>query len=889
MNFKWLDRDGTFRLDNAEEIPLCYFPLAAEGGVMASITPMLKGDLKQGQNSFVLPPASEEDLRSGMNSRNFWCRASDGTVWSATGGSAKQVAEQYTKREESCSVEAGLLWHSVIRQNRMLSLEARIYNWIPYDARQMEVMRVVLRNTGTRSISFTPTAAIPLYGRSADNLRDHRHVTALLHRAKVRNNGVLLTPTYSFDERGHQPNEQTYFVFGVSEAGKFPLECCANLDRFTGSGNLLWPEWVVKEQEGNQMGSCVDGRETIGALRFLPCVLEPEQSISYFILFGTTETREKAVRLGEQWLNPERLCQSLEKTKQYWRGINQIRCVTANRNFDLNLQWIDVQPTLRRIYGCSFLPHHDYGRGGCGWRDLWQDSMGLLLHEPDEVGDLLAAYFGGVRLDGTNATIIGEHAGEFRADRNGIPRVWMDHGYWPVFTVWLYVQQTGDVAILLRQIPFFCDDMMRRGRERQEHPTTTNRRGTVVEHMLLQQLTAFCDAGEHGFLLLRNADWNDALDMAPTRGESVAFSAAYAGSMEQLAQLLTALSEKTQLKELHLPKRFAFLLDCEGNWSSVKSRIAQLEAFFKSIEDTPDEAEEVFPVFVLAMALRKRAAFLRELIQKTQWIETSFDDGWFNSYYDEYGKMLESGETGKERMMLTGQVFSILGGVASNAQVRSIWRAAVRLLYDASAGGFRLNTRLPEGQFQIGRMLAFAYGHKENGAVFSHMAVMFAYALYQHGFAREGYTVLSSLWKQTLDIQKSRIYPGIPEYFAPDGRGMYPYLTGAGAWTILCVVQQMFGLRGNMGALEFAPQLLPEQFDPQKNAEIWLNFGKRRFHVCYRMEKRLELGTYEIIRAELNGRELHEMRLTPEEISALQEGRIHRLKIWLGRKNERNH
>ena len=40
---------------------------------------------------------------------------------------------------------------------------------------------------------------------------------------------------------------------------------------------------------------------------------------------------------------------------------------------------------LRRIYGCSFLPHHDYGKGGRGWRDLWQDCLALLIMEPEQV------------------------------------------------------------------------------------------------------------------------------------------------------------------------------------------------------------------------------------------------------------------------------------------------------------------------------------------------------------------------------------------------------------------------------------------------------------------------------------------------------------------------
>ena len=48
-------------------------------------------------------------------------------------------------------------------------------------------------------------------------------------------------------------------------------------------------------------------------------------------------------------------------------------------------------------------------------------------------------------------------------------------------------------------------------------------------------------------------------------------------------------------------------------------------------------------------------------------------------------------------------------------------------------GGYRLNTDFKEEKFDLGRMFGFAYGEKENGAVFSHMTVMYANALYQRG------------------------------------------------------------------------------------------------------------------------------------------------------------
>ena len=77
--------------------------------------------------------------------------------------------------------------------------------------------------------------------------------------------------------------------------------------------------------------------------------------------------------------------------------------------------------------------------------------------DPGGVGQMIEKNFGGVRIDGTNATIIGEGDGHFIADRNGIARVWMDHALWPQMTTKLYIDQTGDVAILNRQAPYFKD------------------------------------------------------------------------------------------------------------------------------------------------------------------------------------------------------------------------------------------------------------------------------------------------------------------------------------------------------------------------------------------------------------------------------------------------
>jgi cellobiose phosphorylase len=92
--------------------------------------------------------------------------------------------------------------------------------------------------------------------------------------------------------------------------------------------------------------------------------------------------------------------------------------------------------------------------------------------------------------------------------------------------------------------------------------------------------------------------------------------------------------------------------------------------------------------------------------------------------------------------------------------------------------------------------------------MFSHMAVMYANALYKRGLVREGWRVLEGIYQQSQDFPVSRMYPGIPEYFSPRGRGMYPYLTGSASWYLLTMLTEVYGVRGELGDLLFAPKLL---------------------------------------------------------------------------------
>ena len=59
-------------------------------------------------------------------------------------------------------------------------------------------------------------------------------------------------------------------------------------------------------------------------------------------------------------------------------------------------------------------------------------------------------------------------------------------------------------------------------------------------------------------------------------------------------------------------------------------------------------------------------------------------------------------------MMLTGQVFSIMAGTATEEQIRQITKSADRYLYDEKVGGYRLNTDFGEVKTDLGRMFGFS-------------------------------------------------------------------------------------------------------------------------------------------------------------------------------------
>ncbi len=867
--YEFLDDKGSFVIGRPEDTSYLYFPIAGEKGLKCSVTPNLGGDAMVNQETFVLEPVSVENLHNNKNGRNFWLYMDNGNVWSATGTSAEQESRKFTMEQDESYVSAGFMWHRAGRCNKQYGVQAEITSFVPVDL-NVEVMSVTVKNTSDEPKAITPIAAIPIFGRSADNLRDHRNVTSMLHRISTTEEGVLVKPTMSFDEKGHRLNKNTYFVLGFDENGQKPESFFPTVEAFLGEGgSFLKPRSVYRQESGTPAGEHFDGMEAVGGLKFPKHTFKPGEEVTYIVLIGVAAEDENIQEFASRLNTKEAVEKELEATKKYWSDKVNVSFHTGDKAFDEFMAWVSFQPFLRRVYGCSFLPYHDYGRGGRGWRDLWQDCLSLLFMEPEDVRKMIVANFGGVRMDGTNATIIGDGLGNFIADRNGIARVWMDHAYWPLKTLLLYIHQSGDYEILKEKVSYFKDSIVHRGTlvdkkfetKGNYHYTEKGEvyKGSIIEHLLVQNLCAFYEVGEHNTLKLRGADWNDALDMANANGESVAFSYAYAGNLKELSKLISEYSVSVGIDTVSIAAELGTLLDAYVQiYESVEQKTELLARYCALVEGNLSGNQIEIPVETLVTKLQEMSEWFTEHLNSQEWISGDKDQGWFNSYYDNSCRRVEcyDSEDEKTRMMLTGQVFAIMGNVATDEQIAEIAKAADRYLYREEIGGYRLNTDFHEIKMDLGRMFGFAYGEKENGAVFSHMAVMYANALYHRGFAMEGYKALHALSESSMNFNSSHMYPGIPEYFDARGRGKYPYLTGAASWYLLTMITEVFGVSGEAGNLVIKPALLKEQFDQEGKASISLNFADKRFNIVFTNESGQQVGSYKIKGATLNDKEL---------------------------------
>lgn len=802
-----------------------YLPLFNLNGMVSSITPFFSGDLKKGYYNYALKPVSETDLFNLTDKRNV--------LFFVNNKRYDLNGQMEWQQRDKITYEISQLKQIIERTNDLFVLTTK--SFVAVDD-NLEVHEIIIKNISKEILNINTVTSFPFYSRSPENIFDHRHVTSLLNKVEIKENTIINKPTLSFDERGHKENNVIYTFSAISNRTK-PNNYVPVLDDYINGGSYLHPKGLNDNKYG--VGDIVSGYEVMGTINFKEFSLKPNEEATFLLTMGIFDSLKEMEKSINKFNNFEIIKEEELKVDNFYKEINNYINFNYHSEERIDqLKWVTLQPILRRHLGNSYLPHHDYGHGGRGWRDLWQDLLALIYSADKSVEDSIFENFKGVRIDGSNATIIGNNQGEFIADRNKIVRVWSDHGAWPLLTVKMYIDETGNTDILLKQQTYFEDQFThytKRSIDYEGSNTLTFNDnvyyGTVLEHLILQNIVGYFNTGKKGFTRLEDADWNDGLDMANKEGETVAFTMFYLNNLRVIVDILNNIESN----EVQLYESLMNLINEEINLDKYFDLVSVKKGLNKVNVDKE----------TLISKLSELIKIKENFINKTAIINNTH----YQSYVNNDGNYVDS----FDKASLIPQAMALVNNIPSKEFAGKIATFIRTKLFDQKVGGYRLNSNYNEVLLNMGRAYGFAYGHKENGAVFSHMATMYNYGLYNYDLVFEGREGINTLLDKALD-PSSQTLAGVPEYFTDRGVGKYFYLTGTASWLIKLIREQIFGIRLSYGKLEFKPKLTKEDFiDGVASVETYL-FNKK-ITIKYINDKNLDYNEYKVSKIIINNEE----------------------------------
>jgi cellobionic acid phosphorylase len=194
-----------------------------------------------------------------------------------------------------------------------------------------------------------------------------------------------------------------------------------------------------------------------------------------------------------------------------------------------------------------------------------------------------------------------------------------------------------------------------------------------------------------------------------------------------------------------------------------------------------------------------------------------WDGNWFGRGITDDGIMFGTSKDKEGRIFLNPQSWAMMGG-AADAEQREKMIRAVESELETPYGVMLLAPPFTAMREDIGRVTQKFPGSAENGSVYNHAAAFYIYALYMIGEADRAFRVMRKMipGPDTADYtQRGQLPVFIPNYYRgayreyprTAGRSSQLFNTGTVAWIYRCLIEGLFGIKGNKDGLVFEPQL----------------------------------------------------------------------------------
>jgi len=189
------------------------------------------------------------------------------------------------------------------------------------------------------------------------------------------------------------------------------------------------------------------------------------------------------------------------------------------------------------------------------------------------------------------------------------------------------------------------------------------------------------------------------------------------------------------------------------------------------------------------------------------------------------------------RIFLNPQAWSLLSNAADTQKIPKIIDAVKKEL-ESPYGVEMLSPSFTAMREDIGRVTQKHPGSAENGSVYNHAASFYIYALYTKGYKEEAFRLIDKMipGPEEEDLkQRGQLPVFIPNYYRgafkqfprTAGRSSQLFNTGTAHWIFRCLIEGLFGVKGETNGLRIDPQL-PEKW---KSVRIQRRFRGAEFNI----------------------------------------------------------
>jgi len=835
---------GDAVFDEAHELPLPYVHMLATSSNYFSMSDQFLRGFSGFDYTRMFGEFDGQNFPKDQG-RAIWVRLANNALWCAN------YAPQRTIEPTSFKTTFGMGSVTLENDTRSIGLKAKLTLFVPLE-KKVELLLGEITNTSEQEQTIDVIPTIPIFGGSRAYVEYHRDVVRLYNKCQHdrSRSAILLRPGLEWVEGATNPSDITYFMKALTSAGNSGDLFYSDRESFLGP-HAQWREPLSLSAKLPPRYPVL-GKEAVGAIQFSKIKLKPNDTFKFVVVTGIGFNQEEADK-EIATTTFEQALKAKEELDQFWIKQTKAKQIhSENPHFDISWnKWWFYQLCMRYWFGNTAHPQFDYGTDFSGWREIWQDMIGVILMDPESTKSHLLQTLEGIRPDGTNATRFLARTKKFGSDQiNGL---WCDHPYWTTQTVCIYANQSGNLDIFLKDgIKYFKDQYISRGDDLDEawpkgtigsHQNQNKKpvTGSVIEHLLAQVLPMFYDAGKNGLLAIKRADWNDAVDQ--TKGESVTFSFALVQDLKDLIQILHELKNRLGVDSFQLFEEINLLL--EKNPKESVKRQAILNLYLTKVNLPLSGKKKSISSEALINDLEEKAQIMTDLINEKAW-----NGEYYIGYFDQKGKPVDtrfSKEPNDFMMYLMPQSFSIFSGVAKGERLEKLIQSVNHYLYNKKTGGYKLNyPAYNKFDKKIGRITGFAPGTKENNAIFNHANLFWMFAMLRLNRGEDATKAWNGVNPLNHEQTEALIPPFLPEYWISEdnpnlaGKGEYPILTGTAVWTRNLFEQWVLGIRGELDGLRISP-CLPAT-DDWKNCGIDLDFRGARYEIRISNPKCLSNG-----------------------------------------------